>query len=210
MKKIYSLVSLLFAFSLFANAQIDAKAKSVLDNVSNKIKNVKGLTANFSYSTRDRNNNLKGTVKGIISIKGPKYYIKQGQTEIFSNGIKIWNYNGEDEVTVAQVDNEENRTLSPQKLLSNFYDEDFTYKLVSSSGNYYEIHMVPTDKRKSFKSVNIFVDKSKNLITKAKVTDKSDNVIEFSLTNINTNASIPDSKFVFDPAKHPKVEIINQ
>ncbi len=210
MKKIYGLVIFLFAFSIFTHAQNDPKAKTVLDNVSNKLKNVKGLTASFTYSTRDRNKNLKGTVKGVISIKGQKYYIKQGETEIFCNGNKIWNYNGEDEVTVADVDNEDNKTLSPQKLLTNFYDQDFTYKLVSSAGNYYEINMVPTDKRKSFKSVTIYVDKSKNLITKAKVLDKSDNVIEFVLSNVNTNASLPDSKFAFDAAKHPQVEVVAQ
>lgn len=210
MKRIYGLLFLLLGFSLFTHAQNDPKAKTVLDNVSNKIKNVKGFTANFTYSTRDRNKNFKGTVKGQISVKGQKYYIKQGQTEIFSNGTKIWNYNGEDEVTVSDVDNDDNRSLSPQKLLTNFYDQDFSYSLVSSAGNFYEIKMVPTDKRKSFKQVNVFVDKSKNLITKAKVIDKSDNTIEFALSNINTNASLPDSRFSFDAAKHPNVEVVAQ
>ena len=210
MKKIYALLFVLMGIGSMAKSQNDPNAKKVLDGVSLKLQTLKGVTANFSYTTKDRNKALKGSVKGQISIKGQKYYIKQAGTEIFCNGTKVWNYNGEDEVTVADVDNDDNKTLSPQKLLSNFYDKDFTYKLVSSAGNFHEIMMMPTDKRKNFKQVTVFVDKSKNLISKADVIDKSDNTIGFTLTNIVTNVALPDSKFAFDPSKHPGVEVVTQ
>ena len=211
MKKLFSALLLVPVFVTVSQAQQnDPNAKKVLDNVSKKLNTLKGITANFSYTTKDRNKAVKGSVKGNISIKGQKYFIKQGTTEIYCNGLKVWNYNGDDEVTVADVDKDDDKMLSPQKLLSNFYDKDFTYKLISSAGSFYEIQMFPTDKRKNFKQVNVFVDKSKNLITKAHVTDKSDNIIEFVLSNLNTNATIPDSKFVFDVAKHKGVEVVEQ
>jgi len=210
MKKIYLLLLICAGLSGLANAQNDPNAKKVLDEVSAKIKTFKGITANFSYTTKDRNKALKGSAKGIINIKGQQYYLKQGTTEIFCNGAKVWNYNGEDEVTVADVDNEDTKMLTPQKLLSNFYDHDFTYKLVSGAGTSHEIVMYPTDKRKNFKQVTVYVDKTKKMILKAKVIDKSDNIIEFSLTNVITNASLADSKFVFDAAKHPGVEVVTQ
>jgi outer membrane lipoprotein carrier protein len=210
MKKIYLLLVALIGFGLMTNAQNDPNAKKILDGVSEKLKTLKGVTANFSYTTKDRKGSLKGSVKGEISIKGDQYYIKQGTTEIFCNGKKVWNYNGEDEVTVADIDNDDERMLTPQKLLSNFYDKDFTYKLTSSSGSAYEIQMAPTDPRKNFKQVTVYVDKGKNLIMRSKVIDKSDNLIEFSLSNVNTNATIPDSRFVFDASKHPGVEVVTQ
>lgn len=210
MKKIYALLMILAGFTVATHAQNDPNAKKVLDEVSAKLKTLKGVTANFSYTTKDRNKSLKGSAKGIVNIKDKQYYLKQGSTEIFSNGLKVWNFNGEDEVTVADVDNEDNKMLTPQKLLSNFYDEDFTYKLISSTGPSYEIEMTPTDKRKNFKLVTVYVDKIKKLILKAKVIDKSDNIIEFSLLNVNTGATLNDSKFVFDPTKHPGVEVVTQ
>jgi len=210
MKKIYFLLVALIGFGLMTNAQNDPNAKKILDGVSDKLKTLKGVTANFSYTTKDRKGSLKGSVKGQISIKGDDYYIKQGTTEIFCNGKKVWNYNGEDEVTVADIDNDDERMLTPQKLLSNFYDKDFTYKLTSSSGSAYEIQMALTDPRKNFKQVTVYVDKAKNLIMRSKVIDKSDNLIEFSLSNVNTNATIPDSRFVFDASKHPGVEVVTQ
>lgn len=211
MKKLFGALLLVSVFGTVSQAQQnDPNAKKVLDNVSKKLNTLKGITANFTYTTKDRNKAVKGSVKGNVSIKGQKYFIKQGTTEIYCNGVKVWNYNGDDEVTVADVDKDDEKMLSPQKLLSNFYDKDFTYKLISSAGSFYEIQMFPTDKRKNFKQVNVFVDKSKNLITKAHVTDKSDNIIEFVLSNLNTNATIPDSKFVFDVAKHKGVEVVEQ
>ena len=208
MKKMYFLLVLFTGFGLKINAQNDPAAKKILDGVSAKLKTFKGVTANFLYSTKDRKNVKKGSVNGQISIKGEQYYIKQGSTEIFCNGSKTWNYNGESEVTVSDVDND-SKTLTPQRLLSNFYDKDFIYKLVSTAGNYNEIQMLPTDTRKNFKEVNVFVDKTKNLITKAKVVDKSGNIIEFGLSNINTNATLADSKFVFNEKQHPNVEVIS-
>lgn len=205
------LILLLFSgVSIISYAQNDPNAKKVLDQVSAKLKSLKGMTASFSYITKDRKNAVKGSVKGTINLKGNKYYVKQGTTEIFCNGNTIWNYNGEQEVTVTQVDGDDDKMLSPQKLLSDFYDKDFTYKLVSSAGSFYEIEMTPTDKRKNFKQVNIFIDKTKMLTTKAKVIDKNDNIIEFTLSNVNTNAAIPDTRFVFDAKKYPGVEVINQ
>ncbi len=93
--------------------------------------------------------------------------------------------------------------------MTNFYDQDFIYKLVSSAGNYHEIEMIPTDKRKNFQKVNIFVDKNKMMVTKAKILDKSSNTIEFNLTNIKTNAVVSDATFVFNKNKYKKnIEVI--
>ena len=69
---------------------------------------------------------------------------------------------------------------------------------------------MPVDKRKNFKQVTIFINKSTNLVSKAKVTDKSDNIIQLYFSAINLNAVIPNSQFNFDASKHPGVEIINE
>jgi len=184
-------------------------AKAILEKVSDKLKNNNGITASFSYTTKDKKNVVRGTKKGIIYIKGQKYYLKQGSNEIYNDGSKSWNFNGESEVTVSDVDNE-SQSFTPQKFISNVYDKDFDYDLVSSAGSYYEIAMTPIDKRRNYKLVTVYVDKAKDLVTKAKITDKADNTTELTLTNINTNANIPDSKFTFDPKAHPGIEVIEE
>jgi outer membrane lipoprotein-sorting protein len=208
MKKIYYILLGLVLFATSANAQNDPNAKKILDAVSAKLKTYKGINANFNYVSKARTGKVNNNVAGKIAIKGQKYYIKQGATEIISNGAKTWNYNGNNEVTVSSVD-ADGQTLTPQKLLTNFYDKDFTYKLVSSAGNFNEIELYPNDKRKNFQRVNVFVDKSKMMITKARILDKSSNTIEFALNNINTNANLADNMFVFDKSKYKKnIEVI--
>jgi len=208
MRKLYSVLIALMAFVTLSQAQ-DAAAKKVLDGVSAKVKGLKGITANFSIQSTTSKGKANGTKSGNISIKGQKYYLKQGKTEIISDGKTVWNYDGAKTITVSSADDNTN-TLSPQNLLSNFYDKDFTYKLVSSAGSFYEIEMTPTDKRKNFEKVTVYIDKAQNLITKAKITDKAKNVIVFTLSNVKTNATISDTTFVFNKAKYPKdVEVID-
>ena len=208
MKKLFLLIAL--AVCIISTGFSQNNAKAILDNVSSKLKSYKGISANFTYTTKDKKNVTRGTKSGQILVKGQSYYLKQGGTEIFSNGSKTWNYNSADkEVTLTDAE-DNSQAFSPAKFLSNFYDKDFTYNLVSSAGNTYQIVLTPIDKRKNFKQVTVFVDKTKNLVTKAQVLDKADNTIEFSLSNINTNATIPDSKFAFDEKAHPGVEVISQ
>ncbi len=207
MKKLF--VTLLSFSFLTVSSFAQNSAKEVLNKLSNNLKSIKGATANFSYSTKDHNNHSLGTINGKIALKGNKYFIKQGDNEIYCNGKKTWNFNGSDEVTVNDVDNS-GGTLNPQKLLSgNFVDNDFTSKMISSKGSFYVIELTPTDPRKNFKKVEVYVSKSKNFITKATVWEKAGNTVSFNMSNVNTHASLPDSKFTFDTKAHPGVDVIN-
>jgi len=204
MKKIYILLLAVLSITEFSFAgDNDPNAKKVLDAVSEKFKTFKGITATFSLKSITSKGKDNGTQSGNISIKGQKYLLKQGKTEIISDGTKIYNYDGNKTITISTVE-EGGQTLSPQNLLSNFYDKDFSYKLISSSGSFHEIELIPNDKKKNFQKVNVFIDKNKVMITKAIILDKSNNKIQFSLTNLNTNANLPDNTFIYNRSKYPK------
>ena len=206
-KQILVATLLLLGCNLFA--QKDPAAKKVLDAVSAKVKTFKGVKADFTIKSVTTKGKPNGTKMGNIFIKGQKYLLKQGKTEIICDSKTIWNFDGAKTITVSPAD-ENNQTLSPQNLLSNFYDKDFNYKLVNSAGNFFEIELTPLDKRKSFKKVNVFVDKAKNMITKALIIDQSNNKVEFSLNNLNTTSPILDNLFTFDKSKYPKdVEVLD-
>jgi len=202
MKKIYTLSIAIIAFTHLLFAASDPTAKKILDEVSSKMKSYKSITAAFtikSISSQGKNNGVK---TGSITIKGKKYLLKQGKVEIKSDGVKVYNFDGSKTITVSTVE-EGNQTLTPQNLFTNFYDKDFSYRLVSTVGNFNEIELIPNDKKKSFQKVNVFVDKLKQVITKAKIIDKNNGVIEFSLANLNTLANVSDNVFSFDRSKYP-------
>jgi outer membrane lipoprotein-sorting protein len=82
--------------------------------------------------------------------------------------------------------------------------------LISSKGNFQEIELKPIDTRKNFQKVTVYIDKAKSIISKAKILDKSNNILEFSFTNLNTTNNIADNVFVFNKSKYPKdIEILD-
>ena len=210
MKKTYLLFSLFVLIGLNSFSQSTTDAQGILDKVSAKVKSAKSISANFTLTQYDKSNQIEESSKGIVKIKDNKYYIKQDKTEIVSNGVQTWNYDGGSEVTVSKADNSDEDMMSPQQVLSGFNKNDFTYKLVSSTGTNYEILLTPVDKRKSFKQVVLYINKSTNFISKAKITNKTGDIIQLSFSAINLNAVIPDNQFVFDATKHPGIEVINQ
>jgi outer membrane lipoprotein carrier protein len=209
MKKIVmlSFACLFLASSLFA--QNDPAAKKVLDAVSANIKTFKAITSNIAIKSLSSKGVSNGSKAGTISYKNKKYVLRQGKTEVICDGTKVYNFDGSNTITVTGADEAES-LLSPQKLFSNFYDKDFNYKLISSVGSAYQIELTPTDKRKSFSKVLLFIDKTKNMFTKVNILDKGNNKTEISLSNLNTNATVNDAIFVFNKNKYPAgVEVLD-
>jgi len=209
MKKIYLLLIAILPFVNSIIAQNDPAAKKILDGVSNKIKSLKTISASFSLKSLSSKGVNNGMRNGSVSLKGQKYLMKQGKIEIICDGSKIYNYDGNKTITVSGVE-ESGSTLSPQILLSNFYDKDYTYKLITSVGNFHQIELIPIDKRRNVQKINIFIDKAKSFITRAKILDKSNNTVELTISNTNTNINLNDNIFQFNKAKYPAdVEILD-
>lgn len=209
MRKLIILLFISVFTIINSNAQNDVEAKKVLDAVSAKVKSFNAITGKFVIKTITSKGKLNGSKAGTISMKGNKYVLKQGKTEIICDGANTYSFDGNKTITVATAEDGD-KTLSPQKIISGSYSKDFTYKLISTNNQFTEIELKPVDKRKNFQKVNVFVDKVKSIITKAKVLDKSNNTLEFSFTNLNTKAKLADNMFVFNKAKYPAdVEILD-
>ncbi len=216
MKKIILAVFVL-SFCGFVHAQnnsignSDPDAKKILDEVSNKIKSYKGIQAKFTLKIEDAKGNPQGTKKGTLYSKGNKYRVSVTGQEVFCDGKSVWTYDkSSNEVTVAKYDP---TATSPQKLLTNFYDKDFLYKLNGEQkiGNrlVQEIEMTPVDKTKNFYKIYLYVDKAKKMVYSSKMLDKSGNRYLYTVDSMNGNAAVNDSVFVFDKSKYPGVEVVD-
>jgi outer membrane lipoprotein-sorting protein len=190
-------------------AQNDPNAKKILDAVGKKVSSFKSMSGNFTIKSFTSKGKANGVKTGTISMKGSKYVLKQGKTEIICDGTNVYSFDGSKTITVGPAE-DASKSLTPQKILSGSYDKEFNYKLISSNGNLHEIELKPIDTRKNFQKVTVYVDKAKSIISKAKVLDKSNNTMEFSFSNLNTTTSIEDKMFVFNKSKYPKdVEILD-
>jgi outer membrane lipoprotein carrier protein len=197
-----------------AIAQNDPAAKSILDKVSAKFKTLTTVQATYNLNVTNRTGSNAGKKNGTIMLKGQKYRITDKSMEITSDGKKMWKYEpAANEVTISNVDNNAGG-ITPQKLFTNFYDKDFTYKLKGNkkvgSKILSEIELTPIDKTKNFQKVLVYVDAAQQMIVSSKIFENSGNVYDYSIANLKTNAPLADNLFTFDKAKHAGVDEIIQ
>ena len=205
------LLYLLFAFLpvLSLNAQKDIQAKTILDQIGTKVKGAKGVLASIQLVSKNSKGKALGTKTINLKMKGDKYVLKQGSTEILCDGANIYNFDGVNTISKSNV-SESDQALSPQKLLSGSYDKEFNYSLLSQNSSFATIELIPLDKRKNFQKVTLVIDKLKSALSTATILDKSNNSTFVKVLSINYGVALVDKLFLFDRTKYPKnVEIFD-
>jgi outer membrane lipoprotein carrier protein len=209
MKQIAIIITIILS-SLYTNAQIDAKAKAILDGVSANLKTLKSMKANFTLGI----SKTKEKKMGIINMKGTKYFVNMaaGAQEIYCDAKTIITYQkASNEATINDIDPTEN-TLSPTKLFTNFYDKEFVSKYLGDkkigSALMSIIQLTPT-KAKQFTKVELIIDVAKKMIVSGKVYEKNGNIMSYDISNYVPNATLTDLAFVWDAKKHPKVTVVD-
>jgi outer membrane lipoprotein carrier protein len=188
----------------------DPEAKKVLDALSAKLKTYTAVQADFTLSVEDSKGKLQGSKRGVLYIRGSKYHISITGQEVFSDGKSTWTYDkSANEVTITKSD-PSSQTISPEKFFTDFYDNDFLYKLNGESkmGDrvVQEVELTPTDKTKSFYKVLLYIDKLKHTMLSLKWFDKQGNRYALNTSKLNGNAPLTDAQLAFNKAKYPGVE----
>lgn len=212
MRSIYLFsVLMLVAGSLFA--QQDAKAKEILDKLSQTSRSYKTIQIDFAFTLENKSGTVTETNEGSVALKGKSYKLHMPAMgmEVFSDGITTWSYLTEsNEVNISENDADSDAALNPANLFT-IYEKGFKYTYIgeeNTGGKTSQvIDLFPTDKAKEVTKVRLYIDKVKNQILKAKTFNKDGNVYTLSMKNMKTDQVLPDSYFKFDPAKFPKVEI---
>jgi outer membrane lipoprotein carrier protein len=213
MKKLYSIVLLLTGVVALAQTGNDPNAKKILDDVSSKFKTYKTVEANFTYKAENADGKAVSTKKGTVFMKGTKYKVNFAGQEIFSDGSTVWTYDkSSNEVTITKLD-DASKTVTPQKLFTNFYDKDFLYKLNGEKKDggkvLQEIEMTPNDKTKTFHKVYLLIDKTAKTLYSTKVLEKGGNRYTYTVTKLKANGAMPDNKFIWNEKDHPGVEVVD-
>jgi outer membrane lipoprotein-sorting protein len=133
--------------------------------------------------------------------------------EIYSDGRTSWNFDkSANGVTVNSVD-ASGSAMTPQKLLTDFYDNDFYYKYngekKDAGKTVLEIELTPTDKNKPFHKVYLLVNKATSTIASARFLEKTGSRYVYSITSLKGSTSVKDSDFTFNKSKYPGVEVVD-
>ncbi|WP_276133694.1 LolA family protein [Polluticoccus soli] len=195
-----------------ALAQNDAKAKTILENVSKKVNAMKSLKANFALHLAGANGKVRETKKGSFVMKGPKYKVQLAGQEIICDNKTVWTYMKEtNEVQVSNY-NPNEQTISPAKLFTNFYDKEYSYKYLGTrkvNGKDCDVvQLIPTSKAKQFSKVELAVDKNSTIVG-GNIWEKNGNQFKYDVSGFTPNPAVADATFSFDKKQYPGVEVVD-
>jgi outer membrane lipoprotein-sorting protein len=210
MKKIIIIAILLS--SVVSYAQTAQKAKTILDQVSQKTKGYQSITADFQFIMENSEINIFESSRGTLVVQGDAYKLKISGVEIYSDGKSQWTYMQEaDEVNVTDVAQAEDNPINPATIFT-IYEHGFTNnylgEFTTDSKKTFKIEMIP-DEIKEFKRVILEVDQKNYQILGAVMDGTDENRYTIKINNMNTSVKYPASTFVFDPSKHPGVNVVD-
>ncbi len=104
MKKIFSVLTLLFAFNGFAQDQ-DPKAKAILDDLSKTTKSYKTISAEYELVLLNKEKKQTDKQSGKIQVKGNKFKLEIPGNTIVCDGKTVWTHNKDaQEVTIKNFE----------------------------------------------------------------------------------------------------------
>ncbi|MCV6631598.1 MAG: outer membrane lipoprotein carrier protein LolA [Flavobacteriaceae bacterium] len=205
MKKFSFVLILLFACTAYG--QNSGSAKKLLDKVSNTIKSKKDIAIDFSYELHNTEENIRQKNSGKLKLQGNKYRLDYlGMTQIY-DGKKVYSIVPDnEEVVIEDKNDEENNTISPEKLLY-FYKDGYNYKMditqKVNGKNIQYIKLMPRDSKTEIKSILLGIDTKTNWIYKLIETGSDNTKTTITVNSFQTTKVLSKSLFIFDAKKYP-------
>jgi len=205
----------LVGLCVFAYAQVDEKAKKILDKMSDKYQNLPAYKTNFVYRLTNEVENVDEQFAGEIMVKGEKYVLLMSDQEIFNDGETIWTFLQEaNEVNVDYYMPDEG-DLSPNNIYA-AYKKGYRYRWLETkkvgSRTLDVIELQPEDPKdpdKIFFRIVLNIDQADNTIHSWDMYDRAGNVFSYTISGFNPQFTAEDSFFVFDESKYPGVEVVD-
>lgn len=214
MKNIVKVLATLLIALVAINAQAqDAKAKSILDELSDKIRKYPTITSEFTFTLEDKAADVTQEQKGSLKMKGKKYYIVLGDNHIYSDGETRWTYSEEMNEVYIDFTETGDEVLNPGDVYTIWESGFKQYYKAEETLNGRATHiikLVPVDaKDKDYHTILVYIDKAKMEVSKIEIKGKQGVDYTYSVKSFNTTAAYGDDTFVFDNGDFPGVDEID-
>ena len=217
MKKYFILVLCSFLLNGYVFSQNtesnDPVAQKILDQLSKATKSYSSIKANFTYTLENKKENSKDSQNGQLFLKGDKYKLNIAGQEVICNGNTLWTLiTDAEEVQVSEPEYEDG-AISPANIFT-LYEKGFKYRFhseeVKEGATYQLVNLFPIDANgKPYHTIRLSINKNKNQLSSITVMGKEGDHYTYSINSMVTDHDIPDTEFVFDPAQHPDVEVVD-
>nr|WP_262922055.1 outer membrane lipoprotein carrier protein LolA [Aquimarina acroporae] len=201
---IKKVIFLLFVLGITSvNAQ---NAKTLLDQVSQKVKSYNNIVLGFKYAINNPAENVSQETRGEVTLQGNKYLLNLMGTEQMYDGKKLYVVIPEDEeINISSQDEDDENSITPSKMLT-FYEDGYSYKMdIVQDVNGRKIQFVkltPIDSRSDLKEVLLGIDKQTKHIYKMIQKQNNGSNVTFTVTSFKTNQPLSETLFTFDESKY--------
>jgi outer membrane lipoprotein carrier protein len=203
-----------FGFTSLSYSQQDPEAKKILDQVSVKAKSCQTIQSDFELVIENKRENKSSKSKGLVKIKGDKYYMESMGSKVYFDGKTLWSFMEDlNEVTISQPDQTDDDFVENPAKIFTFYDRDFKYHLVGEAkmeeGWMYEIDLFPMTLDQPYSRIKVFVSKDNYELFLVKAISKEGINYSAYIRNTKYNAPLNDNLFTFQPEKHKGIEVVD-
>ncbi|MBU2525125.1 MAG: outer membrane lipoprotein carrier protein LolA [Bacteroidetes bacterium] len=205
MKKITSFILILIAFQGFS--QNDAKAKSLLDEVSAKMKSYDNLFIDFKYVLENTAEHIQQETRGDVTLKKDKYLLNMmGVVRLFDGKSTYTIVPEDEEITISSQLDEDKNSITPAELLT-FYQNGYAFqwdKEQNLKGRKIQyVKLLPTDPKSEIKHILLGIDaQTKNIYNLIEI-GKNGTQTTLTISSLKVNQPISDKLFTFDASKYP-------
>ncbi|WP_165020971.1 LolA family protein [Dysgonomonas sp. ZJ279] len=204
---------LLFLFAASINNMSAQDARAILDKASDAYNKAGGVTANFTFDTKDAKASATYSYDGKAYMKGNKFKIEIPDGITWFDGKTQWVYvKDTEEVNISNPSGDELQGISPSALF-NIYKTGFNLvykgeKKVNAK-SVLEVEMTPTKKGSDVTKIIVQIDKATSIFSKITIIDKSGMQNILSIKNYQTGVNLADTMFSFDKKDYPRAEIVD-
>ncbi len=194
----------------------DPMAADILKDVSQKMNALATMKVDFVFKQEDSKSGDTVSFKGTILMKGVKYHIDMGVSEIFYDGLTMWTWVKENkEVNVIEIpptgDNSFDFT-NPRNLFT-LYNGNYKYNYIGEEtvgGSICQkIDLFPKEVNSEYTRMRVWVDGNKDQIKMVKVMSRNGEHFTFRIRSFTPNITVTDDMFRFNSDIHKDVEVID-
>ncbi len=212
MKHIFRKVSFiaLFIIVCFAGqqplaAQSDAE---LVEQLRAKYDQVALMRANFTQRITSPFGDILPENRGTLIVEGDRYRVETAIQTFVTNGETTWIYDASERQVLINDFVDDETTFSISNFLDNFHSD---YEVLNTSAvqldgvQHHLLRLQSLANDAFFKEVSIWMRDADHVITRLKVLDVNDAVLEFSLNDIEINPQLEGDPFTFTPPNDAEV-----
>ncbi len=198
-------IIVLFAGQQPLNAQSEAE---LISRLRAKYDQVELMKADFTQKITSPFGDLLPENRGSLVLEGNRYRVETASQTFVTDGETTWIYNALEKQVLINDFIDDETTFSISNFLDNFHSD---YKVLNTSlidlngTRHHELQLKSEVNESFFKEVTLWMRDSDHVITRLKVLDVNDAVLDFNLNHIEINPYIEGNPFSFTPPDNAEI-----